>query len=284
MHSAFTVFRKSLSCNMKTVRIRIELNKGRVGMPLEKLATVMKNTVSFLNSVAVDLGIEDSSGAWLAEEFENNSVDFDCRLAVSLPEPKAIQLQTALRMVFANDYSDSMTAMLLQPITRRRYAQIAQALEPDESARFGLYNDGEKSSIDWFRLTTSEATIIDEPSVSEHKSFGEIQGIIHAFFKETDRPYLKIRELSTRQMVKCYFTPGLYQKAVEVMSDPDAVVFVQGWTEENADTGFITEIQVTDFRLAPEFHEDVYSAFIGSMPEFTGVMETTDYIRKQRDE
>lgn len=269
---------------MKNVRIRVELNKGRVGIPLDKLATLTKNTVSFLSSVTADLGLDVESHAWLAEKFENSSVDFDCRFALPLQEEKANQLHSALRMVFANDYSDATTAMLIHPSTRRKYAQIAQPLDPDEVAKFGLYSNGEKEKVEWYALTVTEAKIIEEPFLAKHMSFGEVQGIVHAFFKETERPYLKIRELSTKQLVNCYFPTELYQNAVEVLADPDAVVFVEGWTDEDADTGFVTEIQVTDFRLAPDYSEEMYQATIGSIPDFTGVMETSEYIRKIRDE
>jgi hypothetical protein len=44
---------------------------------------------------------------------------------------------------------------------------------------------------------------------------------------------------------------------VEVLADEDAVVFVEGWTTASTETGLVTEIEVTDFRLAPEFKEAI---------------------------
>jgi hypothetical protein len=269
---------------MRHVRIRVELNKGRVGMPLDKLATISRGTVEFLHSLTSDLGLEEPSHAWLAEQFDNGSVDFDCRFATPLEDDRAVLLSSALRMVFGNDYSDPTTAMLVRPETRRRYAQIARPLDVDEVARFGIYQNGTLDSVEWYSLSPALAAEIEEPLSGSHRSYGEVQGIIHAFFKETERPYLKIRELSTQQLVNCYFSKELYRNAVGVLADPDAVVFVEGWTRESTETGYVSEIQVTDFRLAPEFREEVYRAGIGSQPDYTGGLETTDFIREVRGE
>ncbi len=269
---------------MRHVRIRVELNKGRVGMPLDKLAVITRETVEFLVSLANDLGLAAPEHAWLAENFDNGSVDFDCRFAVPLEDEPANRLSSGMRMVFANDYSDAATALLIRPETRRRFARIARPLDPDEVARFGIYRDGTLDAVEWFSLTAALAAAIDEPLAATHRAYGEVQGIIHAFFKEAERPYLKIRELSTRELVNCYFSRELYQNAVEVLADPDAVVFVEGWTTASAETGCVSEIEVVDFRLAPESSEEVYRAGLGSQPDFTGEQETSDFIREVRGE
>lgn len=268
---------------MRNVRIRIELNKGRVGMPLDKIASITCDTVEYLNSLTSDLGIEYPDHGWIAENFDNGSVDFDCRFAMPLEENRAMQMRSAMRMVFANEYTDATTAILIRPETRRRYARIARPLDSDEVARFGIYGNGVIESLEWFTLSAAFAAEIEEPLARSHHSYGEVQGIVHAFFKEAVRPYLKIRELSSQQLVNCYFPSALYRNAVEVLGDPDAVVFVEGWTTESVETGFISEVNVSDFRLAPDFREEDYRFGLGSQPGFTGAMETQDYIREARD-
>ena len=75
------------------------------------------------------------------------------------------------------------------------------------------------------------------------ESYGEVQGIVHAFFKEASPPYLKVRELSTQHLVNCYFRSEMYQAAVDVLADPSAVVLVEGWAKEDADSGWVTELR-----------------------------------------
>lgn len=266
------------------LRIRVELNKGRKGIPLEKLASISEETVRFLNMLAADLALGVPDHNWLAENFDNGSVDFDCRFTQTLDPSLLARGQRALRMVFTNDHGNGDVNVIVRPETRRQYARIARPIDPDEVVRFGLYANGGAEPQDWFELTKRISEQIEEPFTGRRESFGEIQAIVHAFFKETERPYLKMRELSTRQLVNCYFPAEMYRSAVEVLNDPDAVVFVEGWVKEDPETGFVTDIEATDFRLAPAFRYDSYSAGRGSMPDYTGGLTTRDFLEKLRHE
>ncbi len=110
------------------------------------------------------------------------------------------------------------------------------------------------------------------------KYFGEIQGVVHAFFKESRRPHLVVRELSTRALIKCYFNPMMYEKAVETLSERDSVVFVEGEITERADIGIADEIEVLDFRPAPLFDLQFFESFIGSRPDLTGSDSSEDIL------
>lgn len=266
------------------LKIRVEFNKGRVGMPLPKLAAAAAQTVRFLGLVARDLGIEAGSSDWLAERFENGSVDFDCRLAAPLSTPTLELGRRAFRQVFTNRYDDPEVATLIRAETRLQFARIAEPLDPDETARFGLYADEEPEPEEWFVLSRDRLQELETAvGTGPRESWGEVQGVVHAFFKEVERPYLKIRELSTRQLVNCYFKPEMYGAAVEVMSDPAAVVFVEGLVTEDPETGQVTDIEVTDFRLAPEFKIETYRASLGALPDYTGNLSASAFIDQLRN-
>jgi len=269
---------------MSELRLRVELNKGRQGIPLHKLAEVAEEAVRFLDALVSDVGIEQEGQAWLAENFENDSVDFDCRYTAVLPEPTVTRGRESLRMVMANDYSPSDLAVLISPETRRQFARMARPLDADEVIRLGLYRDGSLKPYDWFQLDQRRSLEIEEPLSGFRKAYGEIQGIVHAFFKETEKPYLKVRELSTHQLVNCFFPSEMYQSAVKVLADPEAVVFVEGWLRQEAATGQVTEIAVADFRLAPEFSKEVYRSTLGALPDYTGKLSTREFLERLRDE
>jgi hypothetical protein len=266
------------------LRIRVELNKGRKGIPLDKLASVGEETVRFLNMLAADLGLGPPDHNWLAENFANGSVEFDCRFTHALDTPVLLRGQRALRAVFDNDHSAGEISVLIRPETRRQYARISRPIDPDEVVRFGLYSNGHNQPQDWFELTKRLSEQIEEPFTGRRESYGEIQAIVHAFFKETDRPYLKMREMSTRQLVNCYFPPEMYRSAVEVLEDPDAVVFVEGWLKEDPETGYVTDMEVSDFRPAPTFSEASLGTVRGSMPDYTGGLTTKEFLQKLRHE
>lgn len=265
------------------LKIRVEFNKGRVGMPLPKLAAATAETVKFLGMIARDLGLETDASEWLAERFENGSVDFDCRLGKPLAPPTLDLGRRAFRQVLSNRFDDPEIATLIGAATRRQFASIAAPLDPDETARFGLYAADDAAPEEWFVLGRDRLQETEEEAAGPRESWGEVQGVVHAFFKEVERPYLKIRELSTRQLVNCFFQPAMYHSAVEVLSDPQAVVFVEGLVREDPETGFATDIEVTDFRLAPEFKLDVYQAGLGAVPDYTGTLSSAEFIEQQRN-
>jgi hypothetical protein len=122
----------------------------------------------------------------------------------------------------------------------------------------------------------------DRPETVQY--FGEIQGIVHAFYKGSDHPKLVIRELISEQLVDCFFRAEMYRNAVEVLLDPDSIVFVEGEVVENTSQNKIESIDVSDFRLAPEFNLNSYEALLGNVSGLTGELTTEEFIREFRDE
>ncbi|MDE0297654.1 MAG: hypothetical protein OXN17_03405 [Candidatus Poribacteria bacterium] len=124
--------------------------------------------------------------------------------------------------------------------------------------------------------------IEDSPQVVAY--YGEIQGIVDAFYKESTSPKLVIRELSTRTLVDCFFAPDMYQVAVETLLKPNAVIFVEGEVSEDRAKGQVTSIQVADFRPAPDFDDEWIDSFVGSFLEYTGNLSTEEFIREVRQD
>lgn len=267
---------------MSSLRIRVELNRGRHGMPLDKLVEVTEQTVRFLALFSRDMGLPDSASHWVAERFENGSVDFDCRYAEDIEDSTATRCRQGFHAVFGNDYSVSDIAVFIRPETRRQYTRIARPIDPDEVIVFGLYGNGEAQPSEVFELTKDKAREVEVPQADARVSYGEVQGVTHAFFKEVERPYLKVRELSTQGLVNCFFPKEMYRNAVELLQDPDAVVFVEGWVKEDPETGFVTEIDVEDFRLAPAFSLEEHRRGVGSVPDYTGALSTGDFLEQVR--
>ncbi len=267
---------------MAEVKFKVELNKGRHGIEFSKLAAISDAMRAFLEALTRDLSLPSAGPGWVADNFENNSVDFDCCYGAELDEKAAESARAALSMVFGNRAPASTQGLLITAETRGMFARIARPIAADEVIRFGLYHSGQMPS-EWHELRRDRYVEMETITTGERRSFGEVQGIVHAFFKEAERPYLKIRELSTGQLVNCYFSPAMYHAAVEVLQDPQAVVLVEGWTRENRDTSFVEEVDATDFRAAPAFSADAIRAGFGSVPDYTGSQSTSEYIDEARE-
>ena len=239
--------------------------------------------MKFLLMACEDAGIEGAQREWIAKNFENNSVDFDCETLVE-DQTKEHEGRRILRCIMGNDFADPEVRLRVRPSTRHQYARIAGSIDADEKIAIGLYNNGELKPDTWFVLSKASAAMSLEDTTPEKTTyFGEIQGIVHAFYKETDRPRLVVRELVSSALIDCFFRTDMYKNAVDVLMDPEAVVFVEGEVTENTAKGQIESVKVSDFRPAPEFDLTHYRAFLGSRPDLTGDTSTEEYIRKFRD-
>src|ERR1700726_1311365 len=61
---------------MPRLRIRIELNRGGMGVPLHKLASVVDEAQKFFHMLAEDVHIDKGRGAGLGFEFDHESLNF----------------------------------------------------------------------------------------------------------------------------------------------------------------------------------------------------------------
>src|SRR5262245_11802681 len=163
---------------MANLRIRVELNKGRVGVPLGKMANLTRETLKFLRMVCEDIGAAKMADDWIAHNFENNSVDFDCEITSGL-EPAVVKKgNAAFRVIMANELPEP--GLFVRPATRVQYSQIATLIDKDEVIRFGLYGNGANKPTSWYELSHGRAEEITEDIQQTATYYGQIQGIVHA--------------------------------------------------------------------------------------------------------
>jgi len=63
---------------MNNLRLRVKLNKGGVGIPLDQLGNIVKKSQQFLAATGEDSGFDGAPGNWVVHNCENGSVMFDC--------------------------------------------------------------------------------------------------------------------------------------------------------------------------------------------------------------
>jgi len=267
---------------MSTPKIKIEINKGKEGVELEKLSGLAKETFKFLVSLSVDLSDPDSE--WIADNFQNGSLIFE--LHKRHDARTDIQIwNDALDAVMENSFANEALNVRIRPETRMQYFNIAKALPEGDAVSFGVVRNGDApETVTWHRLDKTAALVASEVVATPRMAhYGEIQGIVHSFFKETKHPKLVIRELSTKALVDCFFTEQLYEHAVALLQDKDGVVFVEGTVSED-ETGNITSIHVADFTPAPPFDEREFESMIGTFPgALTGNQDSQEALDNYRE-
>lgn len=137
---------------MARLRVRIELNRGGVGVPLQKLASVVKEAQAFFEMLAQDVGIEKNRGEWLAFDLDNGSLNFTAEYV----GPVSSEQVRAFYAAF-----DGVTS--LRRATIAQFTRIAEAIGEDELVGFGLYqSDQENEPNEWRCLSRRDALRISD--------------------------------------------------------------------------------------------------------------------------
>src|SRR4051812_6503121 len=137
---------------MSRLRIRMELNRGGVGVPLHKLAGVVDEAQKFFRMLGDDVHIDKQAGEWLGMDFDNKSLNFTAEYVGRVEPAQVRQFYAAF---------DGVT--LLRRATIAQFARIADAIDEDELIGFGLYqSDREAEPSEWRSLSKREALRMTE--------------------------------------------------------------------------------------------------------------------------
>ena len=125
---------------MSDLRLRIELNKGGIGISFHKLAEISVEAEKFLRMIVADVD-RRITGTWIAKDFDNNSVDFTAEFSGNITQEQAVLCSNALDATMKEDFD---FAVLEQHRVRRatllQYTRIAKPIAPDEAIHFAILN------------------------------------------------------------------------------------------------------------------------------------------------
>jgi len=136
---------------MSRLRVRIELNRGGMGVPLEKLASVVQQAQSFFRMLGDDVHIDQSQGEWLGFDFDHESLNFTAEFVGPVTQEQVAAFHSAF---------DGTTG--LRRATIAQFARIADAIEEDEVIGFGLYLNQGEDPAEWRCLSRRDALRITE--------------------------------------------------------------------------------------------------------------------------
>lgn len=251
-------------------------------MPLEKLIARAEHLVAFLSNLAKDLGLGGDQPVWVAEEFDNGSVDFDCRLDAELDEVLIERGSSALDHYFGGAPLNPLIALKVRPGTKAQLRKLTSSMDPDERIFVSVYGRGTEGLGPWRTLTATTPENSQKESDLGRSYYGQIQGVVAALFKE-GALHLWVRELATDRRIKCFFNKNLYPEAIRALNDPESVVFIDGEVTEDSETGEISVIHADHIRPAPVFSQELYQSMLGAIPDYTGDLTTIQHIEAFRE-
>ncbi len=132
---------------MNRLRVRVELNRRKAGVPMEELVSVVDETQKFFRLLAEDVQIEGGRGEWLASDFDPESLNFTA-------EYEGLTSAEQVR-AFGSAFSGTTS---LRRETIAQFTRIADFIGEDEQVGFGLYqSDQETEPSDWRCLSRRDA-------------------------------------------------------------------------------------------------------------------------------
>jgi len=137
---------------MARLRIRIELSRGGLGVPLHKMASVIAESQKFFHMLAEDVRIDKSKGEWLGFDFDNESLNFTAEYV----GPVTADQVRAFHAAF-----DGTTSLRRGTIVQ--FARITEAIGEEELIGFGLYqSDDGAEPTEWRCLSRRDALRITD--------------------------------------------------------------------------------------------------------------------------
>jgi hypothetical protein len=263
---------------MADLRIPIILNKGRRGIPLQKLARVSYELQQFLGLLGEDLQIEMGTG-WLGTDFSNGSLEFTAEKVEPVEERKARAFKQAFRHVVKR-----RPDARVRPSTIRQFAKIAEPMDAGEAVEFGLPKSDTDEQDEWCALTKQEALLIASEVQAVVRSHGGVQGVIHSVFFGASPAHFQLRELSTGDLIKCVYKSGKqYDELTAVLKQRNAVVHVFGTIRTDFVNRQIEELRVDKIELADSFSKEDFDRFVGSAPGLLGDQTLQEFIDDVRE-
>lgn len=260
---------------MAQFRIKLELNKGRHGIPLQRLANIAKETEKFLEMFSEDVKLEKNG--WIAENFENGSLMYDVNyVGESVPHNLVIAQKAFEQITNVSTTSDELDFGVRKE-TFWQFAQIANHIEADDYIGIGLYKDN--NLIEIKELSKERALEIERQITQRFVEFGGIQGEITALIKGSN--HLWINDFATSNRIVCTFKGDMYNQIWQLLKTQDTVVNVEGWITR--DNGKIVSFIIEKISPAVIYQEGDLNKFFGCDPEFTGELSTEEYLTKLRN-
>jgi hypothetical protein len=240
------------------LRLKIELNKGKRGISLDKLEKVVQEMRRFLVSMSDDIELAEPT-SWVAVDFMNGSLEFASEYTNPVASPKLTRFNDAIIALARSEFPQSV-----QRSTANQFFQLASTLEQDETADISVFGE----SNDQIPIQISQRTAILARMIKVlpfREAIGSIQGRIHSLYKESKpHPYFTLRELSTANLIKCEYENDVYPDIIRALGVIDQVIHVRGAVMSDTRGHSIHHVKVSQIMLADPYGFEDVEKFLGA--------------------
>ena len=255
------------------------MNKGRIGMPFQKMAHISEEIYKFLKLLCEDMGIDLVEGDWVALNFSNSSVCHDVKYMGDLETNQRDDFINTIEKIITNPKEAIGDKVRARTIIQ--YAKIAHPLEIDEFLEIGVYRAANDVPI-LHVLSRENADEVVETVSKTVEYYGAVRGIIENMYQlNSEKPYLKVRDLLSNKQIDCYFTPSRYGDVLRLLEKRGRLITFSGFIRANRLDRRIESINIDadgQMRLAEEYRSGDFEKFIGCSPGILGNMSIDEYM------
>lgn len=261
---------------MAKLRFRVEINKGGVGVSMSKLASITTETEKFLQMLVSDIVIEDTSGQWIATDFDNNSVDYTSVYVGLTTVPDEHNFNEAVSYITAQKLDFEHKPAKIKPATVLQYSYITKTFDADEAINFGIFNGNGDKVKEYRSLSKQHALEIQQKLQIGDKIeyLGSIQGIIHSVITEGKKTSFKIRELYSDNLITCFYSKSQYNDIVTVLKKQGAIIHIEGWITGSRLEQKPLYVKIERIESAIEYREGDLDKFIGIFSDIPNNVNT----------
>ena len=262
---------------MANLRIRLRFNPGRVGSPMGKLGEFSTQMERFLRSLSADLGIDAQRGKWLAKNFTNESVAFDGEYADFVDDAISQKALAALEGLSGPSPLGAFNSGYVGYSTLAEFAKVGKLLDPDEVYYIGLYRNGD-AQPDWKSVSHTQTAQLRKLLETPVTTIGSVQGIMYSWHPGATQPFFQVRELITKELVRCEYEDRYYDQVHQAMESQNVTVHVYGRIQWDSVTNAIIKVLIDDIEATEPLSASEFNQFFGAAPEYTGEFSTAEYI------
>ena len=114
---------------------------------------------------------------------------------------------------------------------------------------------------------------------------GAVIGYTYEWNKGAKEPFIKIRDIATKELIKCTYSNSDYQNVSKLFENKESLVTVYGlviydWVNNKTELKNATSFEVSP----PPLNSDEYHSFFGCAEGMSGDLDSAEYVRKLRGE
>lgn len=234
---------------------------------MAKLGRISEQADKFLRALAADCRVETKPGEWLAVNFTNGSVEYDAEFQGDVDAGVAQIFARNLEFLADFDAENEGLNGTVSETTAIEYARIGNLIDPDEIIGIGIYAPRAKKPK-WRNITYSAMATIRRELEAPLPSYGAVQGILHAWFKEVKEPYFQLRELATDTLVRVFYSASLYSDVARAVQERTTMLMVAGNLLYDRASKSPSELRAERIDRMSMLSTAEFERFFGSAPDY----------------